>query len=453
MIYNSLIDQNLALGAENGESFSSDVMDMFGMSAKPGGQVVFAPQTSRFHANATGDETDNTLTGTALADNLFGLGGNDTLIGLAGKDHLYGGTGDDTLDGGSGDDELDGGTGADVMIGGTGSDLYHVDDAGDVITELAGEGYDTVNTTLNTFFFEDYANVDRVNFSGTGDFLAQGDSGNNRLHGFHGDDTFLLDAGGADIFSGGNGSDTFDASASVNGIILHLNDQSLNAGDIAGDFFASIENFYGSDTAADYMEAGAGRARFFGGGGDDVLIGGDTMDYLVGGANNDTLTGGASTDIIHGGEGDDILTGGADEDTFVIDETEFGIDMITDFEAGSDGVLIGLHVATSLADFTITGLGTNEVTLTLNDGTGNNILTIQSLTPLSLQVLNIQFGPLELPSLAEKPDNSDIYLAEFDDFDSHSQEAVYASHVTDMAILDSFEPDVDVMAFEVWDLA
>src|SRR5262249_22070445 len=51
-----------------------------------------------------GDDGDNTLTGTPIADVISGLGGNDTLSGLAGEDVLDGGPGDDVLDGGMGSD-------------------------------------------------------------------------------------------------------------------------------------------------------------------------------------------------------------------------------------------------------------------------------------------------------------------------------------------------------------
>jgi serralysin len=38
--------------------------------------------------------------------------------------------------------------GADILAGGTGNDNYVIDDAGDVVTELANEGNDTLQTYL-----------------------------------------------------------------------------------------------------------------------------------------------------------------------------------------------------------------------------------------------------------------------------------------------------------------
>ena len=42
---------------------------------------------------------------------------------------------------------LDGGAGTDTMAGGAGNDTYVVDTAGDVVTEAAGGGTDTVQSS------------------------------------------------------------------------------------------------------------------------------------------------------------------------------------------------------------------------------------------------------------------------------------------------------------------
>ena len=64
---------------------------------------------------------------------------------------------------GDGNDVLDGGAGADTMVGGTGNDTYSVDNAGDVVIENAGEGTDTVKTSLASYTLTD--NVE--NLTGT----------------------------------------------------------------------------------------------------------------------------------------------------------------------------------------------------------------------------------------------------------------------------------------------
>ena len=84
----------------------------------------------------TGNTGANSLTGNAGDDTLLGDAGNDTLLGLGGADLL------------------DGGTGADSMAGGTDNDTYVVDEAGDLVSEAAGEGNDTVEASVDTVLAE-----------------------------------------------------------------------------------------------------------------------------------------------------------------------------------------------------------------------------------------------------------------------------------------------------------
>ena len=59
---------------------------------------------------------------------------------------VFGGSAGDTIIGNVADNVIDGGLGADSMSGGAGNDVYMVDDVGDLVTELAGEGSDEIRT-------------------------------------------------------------------------------------------------------------------------------------------------------------------------------------------------------------------------------------------------------------------------------------------------------------------
>ncbi|MEL6496079.1 MAG: DVUA0089 family protein, partial [Cyanobacteria bacterium J06623_7] len=88
----------------------------------------------------------NTISGTAMADDLdgtpqsdliSGLAGDDTITGAAEADNLAGGNGNDLLSGNNGDDLLHGGAGADTLVGGNGNDIIDGDRGTD---RLVGNG-------------------------------------------------------------------------------------------------------------------------------------------------------------------------------------------------------------------------------------------------------------------------------------------------------------------------
>ncbi|WP_397419947.1 S8 family serine peptidase, partial [Phenylobacterium sp.] len=129
----------------------------------------------------------------------------------------------DTIQASGGGDTLDGGTGADSLVGGTGSDNYYVDDAGDLILELPGEGDDQVFSSL-TFALP--SEVERLTLTsagavnGAGNGLANvitGGSGDNWLEGAGGNDS-LSGIGGADTLLGGTGSDTLDGGSGADSL-------------------------------------------------------------------------------------------------------------------------------------------------------------------------------------------------------------------------------------------
>ncbi len=131
------------------------------------------------------------------------------------EDLLYDGAGnftgignalDNDIDGGAGDDLLDGDLGNDYLYGEKGDDTYYLDDAGDRAFELAGEGYDTVFTTLTVLTLA--ANLEELIYDGTPSFRGTGNGLNNYLQSAAGND--ILDGGGGnDVMRGGTGNDTY----------------------------------------------------------------------------------------------------------------------------------------------------------------------------------------------------------------------------------------------------
>jgi len=123
----------------------------------------------------------------------------DSNAGLA----LGGNALDNTIIGGAGNDSLNGGLGADHMDGGAGDDFYQVDNAGDTITDSAGN--DLVQTTI------DYtlgAGIERLHAGSDTGLILDGNDLGNQIVGGGGNDT-LFGGLGRDILTGGAGDDTF----------------------------------------------------------------------------------------------------------------------------------------------------------------------------------------------------------------------------------------------------
>jgi Ca2+-binding RTX toxin-like protein len=169
------------------------------------------------HINGTGNELANLLTGNAGDNRLWGGDGADTLSGGLGNDTLFGGAGDDT---------------------------YILDNPGDVVSELPGEGTDTVQVG---FTYTLGANLETLILTGNATLNGTGNAEANRIVG-NGNANLLRGEAGADTLLGGMGKDTL-----------------------------------------------------IGGDGDDVLIGGPQADVLTGGAGSDAFwfqTKGDGADIV-----------------------------------------------------------------------------------------------------------------------------------------------------------
>ncbi|HYI41594.1 MAG TPA: M10 family metallopeptidase C-terminal domain-containing protein [Allosphingosinicella sp.] len=263
--------------------------------------------------NAIGGSGADTMFGNEVANVLTGNAGNDVLNGLAG---------DDTLNGNVGDDSLDGGVGNDSMTGGTGNDTYFIDAVGDSVSELAGEGTDTVSSGISYTLGNNVENL-----------ILTGSAANGTGNGL---DNLIVANAVANVINGGAGFDTVSYRESTSGVNVNLSG-TVSGGYATGDKLISIEGVEGSNFA-DILGGSNGNDRLSGLAGSDLLDGGNGNDQLDGGADNDRLTGGNGNDGLLGGLGDDILDAGNGDDQV---DGGAGVDRLTG-DNGNDVLLGGL---------------------------------------------------------------------------------------------------------------
>src|SRR4029079_8520986 len=86
----------------------------------------------------------------------------------------------------------------------------------DTVNEALNQGGDTVQTALASYALP--LNVEKLVYTGTGDFTGTGTDLGNRLTGGIGNDT-LNGAGGADTLDGGAGNDVLNGGAGADVLI------------------------------------------------------------------------------------------------------------------------------------------------------------------------------------------------------------------------------------------
>jgi Ca2+-binding RTX toxin-like protein len=161
--------------------------------------------------------------------------------GSDGNETIHGNRGDNDIRGGAGDDRINGGGGHDRMWGGAGNDLFVLDDEADLAIEFAGEGMDTVHTTLGSTVLPE--NIEILFTAGDRDTEAVGNgldnalTGNarvNLLYGLGGDDR-LSGGGGDDILEGGAGDDRLTGGAGADMFVFASPEHGM---DVVTDFSA-----------------------------------------------------------------------------------------------------------------------------------------------------------------------------------------------------------------------
>lgn len=143
--------------------------------------------------NGFGNDLDNTLNGNNFANWLVGGMGNDVLQGKGGTDTLEGGLGDD---------------------------IYHIDNVGDIVTELASQGTDKVSSTISYTLTE---NVEQLYLTGISGLSGTGNGRNNIIYGNSGNNLLSGDAGN-DSLNGGLGNDSLDGGQGNDTLVGGLGD-------------------------------------------------------------------------------------------------------------------------------------------------------------------------------------------------------------------------------------
>jgi Ca2+-binding RTX toxin-like protein len=364
-------------------------------------------------SNGSGNALNNDIIGNDAINQLYGYAGNDFIDGGLDADTMSGGVGDDVyivdntgdyvyeygtqgldlvrssvtftiagdveqlelvgtasvngtgnslanlITGNSGNNTLNGGSGADTLIGGVGNDIYVIDNAGDIATELAGEGVDTVESDVTYALGEHVEHLTLTGYSysdGTGNSLDNtiiGNAGVNTLNGGAGND--VLDGGaGDDVLAGGEGNDTY--------FVAEIGDiASEAAGQGTDSVFASVSYTLGAEIE------------------NLTLTGVDVLD-ATGNASNNSLVGNDANNTLDGGQGADTLSGGVGDDAYRVENAS---DVIVEaVNAGTDQVLSSVSHALAANVENLTLIGTAAINATGNaldnlivGNTASNVLT------------------------------------------------------------------------------
>lgn len=191
----------------------------------------------------------------------------------------------------------------DILFGSghEGNDRWTVKSAADRVTELAGEGTDTVAASIDYILGPNVENLVLAGNAraGTGNALDNslfGNARDNSLTGLDGDDR-LDGRGGADTMIGGAGDDTY--------FVDNASDQVIETDDGGSDRVYARVDYAAPDHVETLVLTGAATSAT-GNGADDKLFGNRLANFLYGNDGDDRLDGRAGADIMSGGAGDDI---------------------------------------------------------------------------------------------------------------------------------------------------
>jgi parallel beta-helix repeat protein len=307
-----------------------------------------------------------------------------------------------TLNGNVGNNILDGSGGADRMRGGLGNDTYYVDHSQDTVTEAAGEGIDTIISSVSISPASPLAanveNLQLINPANPGESAAKwaiegagnqlnnviiGNDVANKLYGYGGNDTFQGGPGN-DIIDGGADTDTViyagkRESYTIGGSLLDRtiagsegSDSLKNVeivqfadGRLVGDVWEPYPTDTGNSgnpgtpsnpaTQPIPTETRVGSSK------SNTLLGNDNINVMRGLGGNDVIRGRGADDKLYGGTGNDKVYGDSGDDWLYGD-------------SGNDKVYGGSgfdRIYGSSGHDTVDGGSGNDL---IDGGSGNDIL-------------------------------------------------------------------------------
>jgi Ca2+-binding RTX toxin-like protein len=338
-------------------------------------------------SNLFGETGDDTLTGSSVSDTLFGGPGNDTLIGRGGNDQLHGNDDNDTFtwSPGEGSDIIEGENGTDVLLfnGSAGAETFTVStngtrcqftrNIGNIFMDLAGVeqifcnalgGADTI--TINSLAGTDVTQVS-LDLSVLGVHDSQVDNV---------------------VINGTETNDVITAFSTVTNVVVNgLHATVRISGSSSLNDTLTINSLGESDT----VNASAMAAQFF-----ILTINGGTFpDTILGSAGNDMLAGAGGNDFVFGGDGNDTMTWSPGEGSDIFEGQQ-----------GTDTLLFNGSAGAEIFAFSSNGgrlLFTRNVgnivmdvddveTVQLNALGGVDIITVNSLTPTDITLINLDLA-------------------------------------------------------------
>ncbi|MBW7900200.1 MAG: hypothetical protein H3C26_01900 [Rhodocyclaceae bacterium] len=142
-----------------------------------------------------------------------------------------------------------------AMTGTAADDTFIVDNPGDTISEAAGQGVDTVLTSVNYIL---PANVENIMATGYLDLRLVGNNLNNTIVGNAGNN-YLIGGGGTDTLKGGQGDDTYEIQSDDS--VIELADEGVDTIIVAGSYALPSNVEHMTLTGLNVQLSGTGNAQ------------------------------------------------------------------------------------------------------------------------------------------------------------------------------------------------